>query len=179
MLTDQRYYSALDNPSLESLTQLINELANIEIKYLKSQTDTLLKQIEIEKREMETKIFGLKEEITKLGKKNKDLSNDLNSLKFENQNSNATIVKMKSQNDTLEQKLFDHFDVKSIDAVLHKADQLLQIKEELVTTKHTQRELEVQLLLEKKIQLLKRFNYIESGLKLKSFNINCKCSVVK
>ena len=95
MLTDQRYYSALDNPSLESLTQLINELANIEIKYLKSQTDTLLKQIEIEKREMETKIFGLKEEITKLEKKNKDLSNDLNSLKSENQNSNTTIVKIK------------------------------------------------------------------------------------
>ena len=74
---------------------------------------------------MQTKIFGLKEEITKLEKKKKDLSNDLNSLKSENQNSNATIVKMKSQTDTLEQKLFQHFDVKSIDGVLHKADQIL------------------------------------------------------
>ena len=33
--------------------------------------------------------------ILELEKKNKDLSNDLNSLKSENQNSNTTIVKIK------------------------------------------------------------------------------------
>ena len=79
-LNDQRYFSTLDNPSLDSLTQLINELANIEIKYLESQTDTLLKQIEIEKKRDANKDFWLKGRNYKIRKEKKDLSNDLNSL---------------------------------------------------------------------------------------------------
>ena len=133
----------------EMVIKLINERTNLKIESLNSQIEMLLTQIDVEKRESQTKLIGLKEEIATITQKNKELSNELFRIQTENQKLNGTIIKLESQANSFEKRLFQHFDVNNIEEIFHKADQLFQLKEELETSKHMQRELEVQLLLEK------------------------------
>ena len=135
--------------STDPIIKLINERTNLKIDSLNSQIDMLLKQIDVEKREGQTKIIGLKEELATINQKNKELLEELRKTQTENQKLNGTIVKLESQANSFEKRLFQHFDVNNIEEVFRKADQLFQLKEENETLKHMKTDLEVHLMLEK------------------------------
>lgn len=135
--------------STEQIVQLMQERSGLEIKSLKSQIETLIQSIEIERRGAQTKVVTLKEEIEEMTMKNKQLNEQLLQIKAENENLKATVLTQQSRANSLEKKLFQHFGVQNVEDVFSKADQLFQFKEELDISRHVQRELEVRLMLEK------------------------------